>query len=69
MTIGNPTFCVGFYLTGVHFRGELRHVVHVGEQKIKCRPIEPREIAGAKLQDELYAIVCLEFQKSCSCSR
>ena len=36
MTIGNPAFGVTLYLTGVHFRGELQHVGHVGEQKIKC---------------------------------
>ena len=36
MTIGNPAFGVTLYLTGVHFRGELQYVGHVGEQKIKC---------------------------------
>ena len=40
VTIGNPTFCLAFYLTGVHFRGKLQHVGHVGEQKLKCRPSE-----------------------------
>ena len=49
VTIGNPTFCLAFYLTGVHFRGELHHVGHVDEQKIKCRPIKTREIAGVRL--------------------
>ena len=39
-TIGNPAFCRAIYLTGVHFRGELQHVGHLGEQKIKCRPTE-----------------------------
>ena len=34
--IGNPAFCLALYLTGVHFRGELQYVGHVGEQKIKC---------------------------------
>ena len=38
------------YLAGIHFRGKLQHV---GEQKIKYRPIKTREIAGATLQDEL----------------
>ena len=33
--IGNPAFCLAFYLTGVHFRGELQHAGHVVEQKIK----------------------------------
>ena len=49
MTIGNPAFCLALYLTGVHFRGELQHVGHVGEQKIKCWPIKAREIAGVRL--------------------
>ena len=49
VTIGNPTFCLAFYLTGVHFRGELQHGGHVGEQKIKCRPIRTREVAGVRL--------------------
>ena len=35
MTIGNPAFFLALCLTGVHFRGELQHVAHVGEQKIK----------------------------------
>lgn len=39
VTIGNPTFCLLFYLTGVHYRGELQHVGQVGKQKIKFRPI------------------------------
>ena len=33
MIIGNPAFCLALYLTGVHFRGELHDVSHVGEQK------------------------------------
>ena len=32
--IGNLAFCLAFYLTGVHFRGELQHVGHVGEQEL-----------------------------------
>ena len=36
MTIENPAFCLALYLTGVHFRGDLQHLGHVGEQKIKC---------------------------------
>ena len=47
--IGKPTFCFVLYLTGVHFRGELQHVGHGGEQKIKCSPIRTREIAGVRL--------------------
>ena len=38
-----------FYLTGVHFRGELQHVSDVSEQKIKCWPIKTREIGSARL--------------------
>ena len=49
MTIGNPTFCLFFYLTDVHYRGELQHVGQVGKQKIKFRPIRTREIAGVRL--------------------
>ena len=37
VTIENLAFCLTFYLTCVHFRGELQHSGHVGEQKIKCR--------------------------------
>ena len=36
MKIGNPDFCLTLYLTGVHFRGDLRHAGDVSEQKIKC---------------------------------
>ena len=36
MTNENPAFCLDLYLTGVHFRGDLQHLGHVGEQKIKC---------------------------------
>ena len=35
-------------LTGVHFRGELQHVGHVGEQKLKCQSIRTRKIAGVR---------------------
>ena len=49
MTIGNPAFCLALYLTGVDFRGELQHVGHMGEQKIKGQPIRTREIAGVRL--------------------
>ena len=34
VTIGNPAFCLGLYLTGVHFRGELQHVGDVSEEKV-----------------------------------
>ena len=54
MTIENPAFCLALYLTGVHFRGELQHVGHVDEQKIKCRPIRTPEIASVRLYEELY---------------
>ena len=46
MTIGNPTFCLFLYLTGVHFRGELQHCGDVSRQKIKCQPIKTPEIGG-----------------------
>ena len=46
MKIRNPAFCLALYLTGVHFRGELQHGRDVGQQKIKCKPIRTREIAG-----------------------
>ena len=49
VTIGNPTFCLAFYLTGVYSRGRLQHVGHVDEQKIKFRPIRTREISGFRL--------------------
>ena len=55
VTIWNPAFCLALCLTGVHFRVELQHVGHVGEQKIKRWPIRTREIAGARLLEELYA--------------
>ena len=53
MTIANRASCLALCLTGVHFRGELQHVGHVGRQKIKCRPIRTRG-SGVRLQDELY---------------
>ena len=49
MTIGNPAFCLVLYLTGVHFRGELQHVGHAGEQKMKYQPIRTRKIGGVRL--------------------
>ena len=49
MTIGNPAFCLAFYSTGVHFRGELQDVGDISEQKIKCRPITTRKIGVVRL--------------------
>ena len=49
VTIGKSAFCLTLYLTGVHFRGDLQHFGHVGEQKIKCRPIRAQEIAAVRL--------------------
>ena len=46
---GNQAFCFALHLAGVHFQGELQHVGHVGEPKIKCRPIRTREISGVRL--------------------
>ena len=54
VTIGNSSFCLFLYLTGVHFRGELQHGGDVNQQKIKCRPIRNQEIGGASLSDVLY---------------
>ena len=54
VTVGNPDFCLAFYLTGVHFRGELQHIGHVGGQKIKYGPIRTREISSVRLQEKLY---------------
>ena len=34
VTTGNSAFRLAFYLTGVHFRGELQHAGDVSEQKI-----------------------------------
>ena len=51
--IGNPDFCLTLYLTGLHFRGELQHSGHVGEQKNKCQSIKTRGIGGLWLQDKL----------------
>ena len=54
MTIGNPAFCLFLYLIGVHFQGELQYGDDVSQEKIKCRPIRTREIAGVSLSDVLY---------------
>ena len=54
VTTGNPAFCLTLYLTGVHFRGQLQHNGHVDEQKIKSQPIRKQEIAGVRLEEELY---------------
>ena len=56
LIIGNSAFCLAFYLTGVHFRGELQHVGTVREQKLKCRPNRTRKIGGFRLSDELYGL-------------
>ena len=57
-TIGNPAFCLFLYLTGVHFRDELQYGGDVSQQKVKCRPIRTREIAGVSLSDVL-CFICL----------
>ena len=49
VTVGNPAFCLALSLTRVHFRDELEHVVHGGEQKIKFSPIRTQEIAGVRV--------------------
>ena len=53
VTIGNPAFCLFFYLSGVHFRGKLQHVGDVSQQKIKCQTIKAQEIGGVTLLDVL----------------
>ena len=58
MTIVHPAFCLFLYLTGVHFRGELKNGGDVSQQKIKCRPIRTREIGGVSLSDVLYVSIC-----------
>ena len=57
MTIGKPAFCF-------HFRGELQHSGDVTQQKLKCRPIRTREIAGVSLSGVLY--VTSRFLTLCS---
>ena len=54
VTVGSPAFCLFLYLTGVHFRGKLQHVVDVSEQKTKYWPIRTRETGGVRLSDGLY---------------
>ena len=49
VTTGNTAFRLALHLTGLHSRGELQHVRHVGEQKFICRPIRTREIVGIRL--------------------
>ena len=44
------TFCLNFHLTGIHFRGELQHIGHGGEQKVKCEPIK----TYIKLLEEMF---------------
>ena len=56
VTIGNPAFCLFLCLTGVQFLAELQHGGDVSQQKIKCRPIRPREIGGVTLSDVLYVV-------------
>ena len=55
-----------FHLTGIYFRGELQHVGHVGEQKIKCGPIRTREMNDIRLLDKLY--VCTQELWAIDCS-
>ena len=56
-----PRFLIFLDLNGIRFRGELQHVGHVSEQKIKCWPIRTQEIGGVRLQDGLYVIYQLDF--------
>ena len=34
MTVGSPAFCLFLHLTGVHFRGELKHFDGASEQEL-----------------------------------
>ena len=56
VTIENPAFCLFLNLTGLHFRGELKHVGDVSQQKIICRLIRTREIDGVLLSDVLFVM-------------
>ena len=62
--IGNPAFCLAFYLACAHFQSELKHVGHVGEQNINHWRIRTRETGGVKLQDELHAWANIELKDS-----
>ena len=62
MTIENLAFCLTIYLTDVHFRDELQHAGHAGQQKIEFRPIRTREIAGVRLIKRNYMIVLKLFR-------
>ena len=44
-----------FTLYWTNFRGELKHVDNVSEQKIKYWATRAQEIGGVRLQDELFA--------------
>ena len=50
-------------LTGVHFRNELQHVGHVGEQKIKCDPTKNFENYDIRLLEKNY--VGVKWMKGC----
>ena len=66
MTIGNPAFCLFLYLTGVHFRGELKQGGDVSQQETNCRPIRTREIGGVSLSDVLYYMQSMNMkEKKC----
>ena len=49
-----PAFYLIFCLTGVHFRGDLRHIGDVSEHKFKYGPIRTKEITEIRLLHELY---------------
>ena len=54
-------FCLVFYLTGINFRDELQLVGHVGEQKIKCRPI--RSIFSTLCNPGTFRTLVLAYSK------
>ena len=62
VTNGNPDFCLFLYLTGIHFRGELKHVGDASQLKIKCF-LRTREKGGVSLSDILSGRIHLQNQR------
>ena len=77
VTLENSAFCFFLYLTGIYFRGELKHVGDISEQKIKCWPIRTPEIGGISLNaihsfrdsvlvckmHNCYCTICKNFER------
>ena len=49
MIIALPTFCLCFAVTGLNFRGILRHVCHVAYNENMCGPIRTRKCRSTNL--------------------